>query len=172
MCLISFRKHSGRVNHMEKESNIDLKDFETEKESVTIQSQEDDIENETKSGNPLVDYFETKLSNIEKRVEKDSMQAPDTLADNRSYSPQLWTFIKKYITEMPLWSGVLLGRLDRYRKDPCTTKKREVNNFLSFSSVNAKSEGYIEGAMRNLKQEDFSGRKRLRADTFVYENYS
>ena len=73
---------------------------------------------------------------------------------------------------MPLWSGVLLGRLDRYRKDPCTTKKREVNNFLSFSSVNAKSEGYIEGAMRNLKQEDFSGRKRLRADTFVYENYS
>ena len=26
--------------------------------------------------------------------------------------------------------------------------------------------------MRNLKQEDFSGRKRLRADTFVYENYS
>jgi hypothetical protein len=80
---------------MEKESNIDLKDFETEKESVTIQSQEDDIENETKSGNPLVDYFETKLSNIEKRVEKDSMQAPDTLADNRSYSPQLWTFIKK-----------------------------------------------------------------------------
>jgi hypothetical protein len=79
---------------MEKESNIDLKDFETEKESVTIQSQEDDIENETKPGNPLVDYFETKLSNIEKRVEKDSMQAPDTLADNRSYSPQLWTFIK------------------------------------------------------------------------------
>ncbi|CAB3998959.1 ---NA--- [Paramuricea clavata] len=26
--------------------------------------------------------------------------------------------------------------------------------------------------MRNLKQEDFSGRKRLRADTFVHENYS
>ena len=137
-----------------------------------MQSQEDDIENETKPGNPLVDYFKTKLSNIEKCVEKDSMQAPDALADNRSYSSQLLTFIKKYLTEMPLWSGVLLGRLDRYREEPCTTKKREVNNFLSFSSANTKSEGYIEGAMRNLKQEDFSRRKRLRADTFVYENYS
>jgi hypothetical protein len=137
-----------------------------------MQNQEDAIENETKPGNPLVDYFETKLSNIEKRVENNSMQAPDALADNRSYSPQFLTFIKKYLTEMPLWSGVLLGRLDRYRKDPCTTKKREVNNFLSFSSTNTKSAGYIKGPMRNLKQEDFSGRKRLRADTFVYENYS
>jgi hypothetical protein len=51
-----------------------------------MQNQEDAIENETKPGNPLVDYFETKLSNIEKRVENNSMQAPDALADNRSYS--------------------------------------------------------------------------------------
>jgi hypothetical protein len=110
MCLVSFRKHSGRVNHMEKESNIDLKDFETEKESVTMQSQEDDIENETKPGNPLVDYFKTKLSNIEKCVEKDSMQAPDALADNRSYSPQLLTFIKKYLTER---NAIMVRRIIR-----------------------------------------------------------
>jgi hypothetical protein len=35
---------------MEKDSIINLNDFQTEKESVTIQSQEDDIENETKPG--------------------------------------------------------------------------------------------------------------------------
>jgi hypothetical protein len=49
-----------------------------------------------------VDYFKKKLSNIGKRVDKDSMQASDELKDNRSYSPQLLTFIKKYLTEMPL----------------------------------------------------------------------
>ena len=76
---------------------------------------------------------------------------------------------------MPLWLGVLLGRLDRYQEDSSRNKKETcdpVNKFLSFSSANAKSEGYIEGAMRNLKQEDFAGRKRLRSDAFVSENYS
>ena len=29
----------------------------------------------------------------------------------------------------------------------------------------------MEGMMRNLKQEDFPGRRRLRADAFVLENY-
>ena len=43
--------------------------------------------------------------------------------------------------------------------------------FLSFSSENSKSEGFTKSAMRNLKQEDFPGRKRLRADVFVHENY-
>jgi ubiquitin C-terminal hydrolase len=43
--------------------------------------------------------------------------------------------------------------------------------FLSFTSANSKTEGYVEGVMRNLKQEDFPGRKYLRADVFVSENY-
>ncbi|CAB4008570.1 Hypothetical predicted protein [Paramuricea clavata] len=32
-------------------------------------------------------------------------------------------------------------------------------------------EGYIECAIRNLKQDDFPGRSRLRPDAFVLENY-
>ncbi len=76
---------------------------------------------------------------------------------------------------MPLWSGVLLGRLERYQEDLGANERGKLdsfNQFLSFSSANAKSEGYIEGAMRNLKEEDFPGKKHLRADTFVSENYT
>ncbi|CAB4032869.1 ubiquitin carboxyl-terminal hydrolase 26 29 37, partial [Paramuricea clavata] len=43
--------------------------------------------------------------------------------------------------------------------------------FLSCTSANSKTEGYVEGVMRNLKQEDFPGQKYLRADVFVSENY-
>jgi hypothetical protein len=71
---------------------------------------------------------------------------------------------------MPLWSGVLLGSLDRYQ---FTLDRDDLKDYpyLSFKSVNAKTEGYIECAMRNLKQDDFPGRSRLRHDAFVLENY-
>ena len=73
---------------------------------------------------------------------------------------------------MPLWSGVLLGSLDRY-VDESLSEYDNLDNYpyLSFKSENARTEGYIEGMMRNLKQEDFPGRRRLRADAFVLENY-
>ena len=76
---------------------------------------------------------------------------------------------------MPLWSGVLLGSLDHYKTvndaEDCGKDDSDNYPFLSFTSANAKSEGYIEGAMRHLKQEDFPGKKRLRPDVFVSENY-
>ena len=80
-----------------------------------------------------------------------------------------------YITEMPLWSGVLLGSPERFKKTG-NIKVQEKNpksdeTFLSYKSANAKSEGYIEGVMRQLKQEDFPGKKRIRADAFALENY-
>ena len=43
--------------------------------------------------------------------------------------------------------------------------------FLSFLSANSKTEGYIEGVMRNIKQDDFHAQKHLRVDAFVLENY-
>ena len=72
---------------------------------------------------------------------------------------------------MPLWSGVLLASLDRY-VDESLSEYDSLDNYpyLSFKSENARTEGYIEGMMRNLKQEDFPGRRRLRADVFVLEN--
>ena len=112
---------------------------------------------------------------METNVSKDMVQSSIAQNDNRSYCPQFFIFVKKWIPEMPLWSGVLLGRLECYQTGSSEDEKRKslaVNQFLSFSSANAKSEGYIEAAMRNLKQEDFPCRKRLRTDTFVHENYS
>ena len=175
MLLVAYHKLSGRVKNMNKDCEINLTDFKSQKEDVTFQGNEESIDEETKYGNPFIDYFEKKISSIETRLKQDTMQASDELKDNRSYCPEFLIFIKKYLQEMPLWSGVLLGRLERYRDDSNGNDKGKINllnQFLSFSSANAKSEGYVEGAMRNLKQEDFPGKKRLRADTFVSENYS
>ena len=162
----AYQRLSGRINNMKKDCEIDLANFEKEIEDVTLQSHEEGIACKAKRGNPFNNYFDKKLHDIE--IRKDVVQVSNREKDNRSYCPEFFLFIKKYVVEMPLWSGVLLGRLERYRDD-CNEKRqiRSLNQFLSFSSVNAKTEGYIEGAMRNLKQEDFTGRKRLRADTFV-----
>ena len=72
-------------------------------------------------------------------------------------------------------AAVLLGRLECHQTGLSEDEKRKALaaiQFLSFLSANAKSEGYIEGAMRNLKQEDFPYSKRLRAYTFFRKNYS
>ncbi len=175
MLLVAYHKLSGRVKNMNKDCEINLTDFKSQKEDVTIQGNEESIDDETKYGNPFIDYFEKKVSSIETRLKQDTMQVSDELKDNRSYCPEFFIFIKKYLPEMPLRSGVLLGRLEHYRDDSNGNDKGKINllnQFLSFSSANAKSEGYIEGAMRNLKQEDFPGKKCFRADTFVSENYS
>jgi ubiquitin C-terminal hydrolase len=170
--LVAYTKLNERIQNMNKNGEINLKDFETEVEDVTVQRQEDDIVDRTERGNPFSDYFNKKLNDIEMRM--DAIQDSENERDNRSYCPQFLVFIKRYVVEMPLWSGVLLGKLDRYREDlgcKALGNIKPPDQFLSFSSANAKSEGYIEGAMRNLKQEDFAGRKRLRADSFVSENY-
>ena len=72
-------------------------------------------------------------------------------------------FIKSYLPEMALWSGVLLGSLQRYRGESKAKPENAVTEmpFLSFSSANSKTEGYIEGVMRNIKQKDFHAQKHL-----------
>ena len=73
---------------------------------------------------------------------------------------------------MPLVSGILLGKLEKYQSKSSQNKIHDDETlFLSFSPANSKSEGCMESTMRNLKQEDFAGRKCLRADVFVHENY-
>ena len=175
MLSVAYQRLSGRIRNMNKDCKINLTDFETELEDVRIAIHDEDIENDTKQGNPFINYFEKKLSSVEVRIRKDDMQASNKEKDNRNYCPQFLIFLKKYLAEMPLWSGVLLGRLERYQEDLGANERGKLdsfNQFLSFSSANAKSEWYIEGAMRNLKQEDFPGKKHLRADTFVSENYT
>ncbi len=84
---------------------------------MTIQGSEESIDEKVKYGNPFINYFEKKVSSIETRLKQDTMQASNELKDNRSYCPELLIFIKNYLPEMPLWSGVLFGRLERYRDD-------------------------------------------------------
>ena len=171
----AYRRLTGRIHNMENDCNINLADFQKEMKDVKIESDECNADHWGKSCNPFVEYFEKKVAALETNVSKDMAQSSIAQNDNRSHCPQFFIFVKKWIPKMPLWSGVLLGRLERYQTGSSEDGKRKslaVNQFLSFSSANAKSGGYIEGAMRNLKQEDFPCQKRLRADTFVHENYS
>ncbi len=99
---------------MNKDCEINLTDFKSQKEDVTIQGNEESIDEETKYGNPFVGYFEKKVSSIETRLKQVTTQASNELKDNRSYCHEFLILIKKYLPEMPLWSGVLLGRLECY----------------------------------------------------------
>lgn len=173
MLQAAYRRVSGRINNMDK---VSVKQVITEfpkgdADPESLNKLEDSL-NESLFRNPFIEYFEKKLRGIEERVQVDSLQAGENTNTNRSYCPAFLEFIRKHIAEMPLWSGVLLGNLERYQTNSSQNETQENTPlFLSFSSENSKSEGYIESAMRNLKQEDFPGRKRLRADVFVHENY-
>ena len=68
---------------------------------------------------------------------------------------------------MPLWSGVLLGNLEKYQTNSSQNETQE-NTPLFFSFFIRKFE--IRGIHRKC-HENFPGRKRLRADVFVHENY-
>ena len=114
-------------------------------------------------------HFEVMIKGIQDKIS--NVSECQNSKPNRSCCPQFFRFIQSYLPEIALWSGVLLWSLDRYKK---TTEARELSNnhpYLSFTSANAKSEGYIEGVMRHLKQEDFPGKKCLRPDDFVFQNY-
>ncbi len=55
---------------------------------------------------------------MEERVQQDSMLADEDAKTNRSYCLPFFEIIKKHIAEVPLWSGILLGKLQRYHPKP------------------------------------------------------
>ena len=104
------------------------------------------------------------LNSIIDEVETAKMEEQsDQYERNRSCCPEFLEFMQLFVCKMPLWCGVLL-RLDRYKNTATSHEPKDESNqtFLSFKSENAKSEGY----MRQLKQEDFPGKKRMQADAF------
>ena len=134
---------TGRIHNMENDCNINLADFQKEMKDVKIESDECIADHWGKSCNPFVEYFEKKVAAVETNVSKDMVQSSIAQNNNRSYCPQFLIFVKKWIPEMPLWSGILLGRLECYQTGSSEDEKRKslaANRFLSFSSANAKSE--------------------------------
>ena len=157
---------------MNVEREIKLSNFETKPNE--LDEGKEDLLQVKSNANLFKSFFKDKLSVVVLNVEKDGIENINKkLKDNRSYCPKFMEFMKSYLPEMALWSGVLLGSLERYKENAVPKTKNPVTKhpFLSFKSANSKTEGYVEGVMRYLKQEDFPGRKYLRADVFVSENY-
>ena len=161
------------IHNMEK----NVPKYESIQQDVTTgdhSESDEDISNGNANGNPFIAHFEGIIEEVllyNTEIDEDSMEEESITHDaNRSYCPEFFNFLKSYLHEMPLWSGVLLGSLDRYQ---LTLDRDDLQDYpyLSFKSANAKTEGYIECAMRNLKQDYFPGRSRLRPDAFVLENY-
>jgi hypothetical protein len=172
MLLDAYRRTQTRIQNMDEDKDIDLSKFETKPNDV--EQENDELPCSKMHSNPFTALFKNKLLFIEQTVEQDQMEYNDDLNQrNRCYCPKFMDFIKSYIPEMALWSGVMLGSLQRYSGNSEANPKKLVTGhpYLSFSSANSKTEGYIEGVMRNLKQEDFHARKHLRPDAFVLENY-
>ena len=63
--------------------------------------------------NPFENHFENLLNPIIAEVHIDNKGQSGCWVKNRSWCPEFLSFIRSYICEMPLWSGVFLGSLDR-----------------------------------------------------------
>ena len=182
-CLLNERQNNDVLNsfgilwqmihHMEQRGET----FKTEEVSIKCERDEEDEDGENPNGevhnNPFNNcYIKLTATCKKSTTDNNEKEISDECQPNRSYCPDFFAIIESYLPEMPLWSGILLGSLDRY-VDESLSEYDNLDNYpyLSFKSENARTEGYIKGMMRNLKQEDFPGRRRLRADAFVLENY-
>lgn len=116
MLQAAYRRVSGQKNNVGKAVvNKLVTDFPDRKVAADpLEKFEDSFPHKYSFCNPFIKYFEKKLKDVEERVAQDLMLADDDVKTNRSYCPPFLEFIKKYIAEMPLWSGVLLGKLESY----------------------------------------------------------
>ena len=168
MLLVSYRRVKGRIKNMNAEREIKLSNFETKPNE--LDEGKEDLLQVKSNANPLNSFLKDKLFVVVLNVDKDGIENINKkLKDNRSYCPKFMEFMKSYLPEMALW----LGLLEHYKENnvPKTQNRMTKHPFLSFTPANSKTEGYVEGVMRHLKQEDFPVRKYLWADVFVSENY-
>ena len=93
-------------------------------------------------------YYKKAILNLREKVEKLS-RSHEKEKRNRTYCPRFFSFIEELLPEMPLWSSVLLGSLDRYIKDPESIPSAPGHDkrYMSYLTANNKSEGHVEGAM-------------------------
>ena len=129
-------------------------------DSITI---DDDFNSDETAKNPFGKHFESVIrklmqSGSTEESEEDLTEEHSLLHEaNHSYCPEFVDFLKSYLKEMPLWSGMLLGLLERYH---ISSGRRDLKDYphLSFKSENTKTECYVESVMRHPRQEDFPGR--------------
>ena len=89
---------------------------------------EQDLTNESDTpmakNNPFQEHFTNMINKLEKQIS--NAKDGDNKNVNRSYCHQFFRFIERQLPEMPLWSGVSLGSLDRYKTAKIVVKMIQI----------------------------------------------
>ena len=146
-------------------SNQSESDEDAEKESDEEHHTENDIAIETCS---VKQFWEKELELIRK-TNKIEESSEDT---NKYFMPRYFEYVvKNYLPSCLLWSNLLLGDLTRYNDEIAAISNlspiSSVRNYLKDNRTN----GEVEDFFRIKKKCSFKGRRHLRLDTFIGENW-
>jgi hypothetical protein len=89
-----------------------------------------------------------------------------SLIKNACFNMRLLEYINYTLPTCPFWTGILLGTFERYNLPSYPTSA------VTFKEVKSRTQGHIDNYFKNLKFDDFRGRKHLRADEFLLQQYS
>ena len=150
---------------------------------IGIESDEDDFETETpdydddaerlseslsslKEENVWITFWNQRLSEMKKNEASHGKL-------NKYFMPKYFAFIfKNYLPSCVLWSRILLGDLTRFNekyaaRTALTVFNPKHRNYLRDNNTN----GQVEDFFRLKKTCSFKGRRNMRVDTFVAENW-
>lgn len=103
-----------RVARLGNETIDDIVDNAKQFENAVVSESTEETSVST-SANPLNSHFHNLVAPVIEQLEQDNEDEDHKYTENRSWCPPFFKFIQSYICEMPLWSAVLLGSLDRYK---------------------------------------------------------
>jgi sentrin-specific protease 1 len=92
---------------------------------------------------------------------------------NKYFMPKYFEYIfKNYLPNCTLWSGLLLGDVRRYNEAYGTKPNHPYNPAIRNSQVDNNTNAEVENFFKIKKNSSFKGKRHLRLDTFIGENWA
>ena len=103
----AYARVNARIQNMDKLCSVTISEFQKESIHTSLDYSYCDDGVVIPSSNRFVDLFSTIFPKVKECVEKDS--ANSCKSPENENCPKFLRFITKYLSEMALWSGILLG---------------------------------------------------------------
>ena len=92
---------------------------------------------------------------------------------NKYFMPKYFEYIfKNYLHNCTLWSGLLLGDMRRYNKVYDTNPSHPYKPAIRNSQVDNNTNAEVENFFKINTSSSFKGKRHLRLDTFIGENWA